>query len=94
MRPISKFRRNAVNRLDCKAQGSGVEAHVQRYVSERRIRGNAARQGIYKFRGVAQMVACLVRDQEAPGSNPGTPTNIKNLSKRKGSFVLFMALYQ
>ena len=24
--------------------------------------------------GVAQMVACLVRDQEAVGSNPATPT--------------------
>lgn len=27
-----------------------------------------------RFRGVAQMVACLVRDQEAMGSNPVTPT--------------------
>lgn len=27
------------------------------------------------LRGVAQMVACLVRDQEAVGSNPATPTN-------------------
>ena len=26
------------------------------------------------FRGVAQMVARLVRDQEAVGSNPATPT--------------------
>ena len=32
------------------------------------------------FRGVAQLVARLVRDQEVVGSNPVTPTN-KNGSK-------------
>ena len=29
---------------------------------------------LVKYRGVAQMVARLVRDQEAVGSNPATPT--------------------
>ena len=28
------------------------------------------------YRGVAQMVARLVRDQEAVGSNPATPTTV------------------
>ena len=28
-----------------------------------------------KFRGVAQLAARIVRDDEAPGSSPGTPTN-------------------
>ena len=28
------------------------------------------------LRGIAQLVACLVRDQEASGSNPDTPTNV------------------
>ena len=28
----------------------------------------------YLLRGIAQLVACLVRDQEASGSNPDTPT--------------------
>ena len=32
--------------------------------------------GMKSRRGVAQMVARLVRDQEARGSNPRTPTNI------------------
>lgn len=31
------------------------------------------------FRGVAQLVACLVRDQEAAGSSPATPTSGKAL---------------
>ena len=44
----------------------------------------AARMLRFFSRGVAQMVARLVRDQEAVGSNPVTPT--KKLSALAGSF--------
>ena len=36
----------------------------------------------YSLRGIAQLVACLVRDQEASGSNPDTPTTKKHLRKQ------------
>lgn len=46
----------------------------------------AARMLRFFSRGVAQMVARLVRDQEAVGSNPVTPT--KKLSALAGSFFV------
>lgn len=46
----------------------------------------AARMLRFFSRGVAQMVARLVRDQEAVGSNPVTPT--KKLSASAGSFFV------
>ena len=39
----------------------------------------------YPLRGIAQLVACLVRDQEASGSNPDTPTK-KGLVKASPFF--------
>ena len=46
-------------------------------------------------RGVAQMVARLVRDQEARGSNPRTPTNFRALKREfQGSFDLFLILWE
>ena len=40
--------------------------------------------------GVAQMVACLVRDQEAVGSNPATRT----IEKERGSSPLFLYAFE
>ena len=40
------------------------------------------------YRGVAQMVARLVRDQEAVGSNPVTPT--KAISRQADGFLFCM----
>ena len=42
-----------------------------------------------RYRGVAQMVACLVRDQEAAGSSPATPT--KNRQLPFGSCLFFIS---
>ena len=40
------------------------------------------------YRGVAQMVARLVRDQEAVGSNPVTPTKKSTMIRRKSRFIV------
>ena len=37
------------------------------------------------FRGVAQLVARLLWEQEVPGSNPGTPTKKSRVSRGAGS---------
>ena len=44
------------------------------------------------FRGVAQVVERLVRDQEAAGSSPVTPTNRRRFILRLFLFVYFSKL--
>ena len=45
------------------------------------------------FRGVAQLVARLVRDQEAVGSNPVTPTRINAADSLKSAAFSFVSTH-
>ena len=44
------------------------------------------------FRGVAQMVACMVRDHEAAGSSPATPTKSTASACTCGAIFIFCVI--